>query len=170
MKKYLLLIACLFFVTYANAQTVYKGVPKDLNEETLVFVKYDQLEVPERLKGRHRKIALHHITAHNEKNAPIANQQLEEEVKNYPFKCKVIYYSELTTLKSTDYKYVFMFDPIKWIHEDAVFATGNSQPLLIKDIKSGDTYKLKEFSSTFVYNYKGLIKHLNEKVRKAYNL
>lgn len=171
MRNHLCLLACLLFLgSYAHAQTVRHGLPKDLDKETMVFVKYDQLVVPADLKGRHRKIAEHNITAHNEKKAPVANQQLEEEVKNYPFNYKVIQYSELATLKDSGYKYVFMFDPITWIHERALFATGNTQPLLIKDLHSGDTYELKEFSSTFVYAYKNLIRHLNGRVKHEYRL
>src|SRR5687768_16913013 len=121
------------------------------------------------------------LNNHNEV-IPTSNKQLRDGIKSYPFKYIVASVNQLDSLSKANYKYALYYPGQEKVKTGSRMGTtsrgqsGNQtvnitvEKLVIIDLQNNDEYFVHEFSQTFVYYYKGLIKEFMKKLNKQYNL
>ena len=131
-----------------------RELPADLKTETILFLKFDSVELPaERPKGR-AKVDYIKWKNHNEM-VPRYNKELRESAKSYPYKYKIISMTDTANYKSHGAKYLFWMNSFDAFTEKVTYRSGhwhgagsnrtftaadNGTALGIIDLTSGRTY------------------------------
>ena len=183
---FLLLVNTNLFAQFSETPgKSFKQLPPDLNKETLIFLKHDSVDVPNKKPKSMNAFEYNRLRNHNNV-IPVSNKQLKEAAKEYPFKYIIASISEVDSLSKANYKYVYYspaFEKVKTgqrmgTKSSVSFSPGKQttkttyviQNIVLVNLENNDLYYVGEYSETFVYYYKGLIKDFVKKVKKQYNL
>lgn len=103
MTSLLITVIASFSISVATAQegeaNVKKGIPPDLKESKVVFLRYDSTEVDAKDKK-----SSYYQKRHN-KNVPDANKEWAAAAKEYPYSYVIASRKDLDALKEKGYKY-----------------------------------------------------------------
>ena len=141
--------------------------PLNLPACKIIFLEYDQLEIPEDMKRGYKKT----YKLRNEA-AEKANKELAKAAKDYPYKYIIASRDEVDKLSEQGYKYVLESPLMQGYNsgEDMVDEGGLSliANLEIMDLHSSASYPIFSFGEDEVYDYKGIMKHFNKLLGKAF--
>lgn len=162
-----ILFIALLFPFCGLAQKPAELFPMNLPACKIIFLKYDQLEIPEDMKKGYKKT----YKLRNEA-ADKANKDLENAAKDYPYEYTIAFRSEVDKLSAEGYKYV-LESPLMLGYNSGEDMRDESGELLyanieIMDLHSDDSYPIFSFGEDQVYDYKGIMKQFNKLVGKAF--
>lgn len=159
-----------FFWIFSNlnvfSQTTHKGLPDDLDKETIIFFEYELTpideEMPASMKRMYRK--------RNEASIR-ANKILRSKVKKYPFKYVISKRSEYKSLANTC-KYILESDLMEAGNNGVNLYAGYKKEyvsdLFVKDIRTGDKYTLHKIGTSQIYQPQQVMFKFNRKVKSKY--
>ncbi len=186
MKKWILVIGCGLLISTLGISSIvtatrtvkkstdkeFKGIPDDLNENELLFIRLDSAVVEsEKPKVAEERTRWSIRKMHN-KFVQQANKELLSTVSDYPFDYTVIRRHQLKEYAEEGSKYVLDFKPFTDAQKGIRHA-GKEEivkfPLYILDLTTNNRYILSYVSENFVYKYGGLIKkYLLKAVKSKY--
>jgi hypothetical protein len=151
----------------SHAQKPSELFPLNLPACKIIFLEYDQLEIPEDMKRGYKKT----YKLRNEA-AEKANKELAKAAKDYPYEYTIASRDEVDKLSEQGYKYVLESPLMQGYNsgEDMVDEGGLSliANLEIMDLHSATSYPIFSFGEDEVYDYKGIMKHFNKLLGKAF--
>jgi len=190
MKKRLNLLFILLLVSpviSVYAQKEIKGLPADLDKETIIFLEYEQLPIDKKMKRMER-----HMYKTRNKNAITSNKMLAKKVPDYPFNYVVSRRSEYKDSLAKTCRYVLENDLMTAMNDGVNLFNGysasykatrnsgtktygnkfatSSSPMYILDLKTGDKYLLFKINTNETYYYKGIMKKLLKRIKKKYKI
>lgn len=141
--------------------------PLNLPACKIIFLEYDQLEMPEDMKRGYKKT----YKLRNEA-AEKANKALAAGAKDYPYEYTIARRSDIDKLSAKGYKYVLESPLMQGYNTGDDMRDESGQPLIanleIMDLHSDDSYPIFSFGEDQVYDYKGIMKQFNKLVGKAF--
>lgn len=169
MKK--IWLALLFFPFSLSAQdfTLEEGLPNDLNQEKIIFLKHQAIEVtfnPEESKAE-EYLHLRQIN-HNEVIEE-ANNELEKFAQRYPFEYTISNQSDYKELVLKGHKYVLESEVYDYDHlnrhpeEDELIVF----EYFLIDLYNGKAYKVFELDEMKVYDAKLLIRKFSRVLKRG---
>jgi hypothetical protein len=169
MGKIWLFILMLPFLLSAQDFILEEGLPDDLNQEKVIFLKHQAIEVtfdPE--KGSAEEYLHLRQINHNEVIEE-ANNELEEFAKRYPFEYTVSNQSDYKELVLKGYKYVLQSEVYDY---DYLYRHPEEDELIVFeyfliDLYNGKAYKVFELDEMKVYDAKLLIRRFSRKLKRG---
>ena len=165
MTRFLLLF--LLLPLAGLAQKPSELFPLNLPACKIIFLEYDQLEIPEDMKKGYKKT----YKLRNEA-AEKANKELAAAAKDYPYEYIIASRDEVDKLSAKGYKYVLESPLMQGYNSGEDMLDPSGQPLIanleIMDLHSDDSYPIFSFGEDKVYDYKGIMKQFNKLVGKAF--
>lgn len=150
--------------------TILNGVPKDLDQHKIIFLKHEHFKVTADPKeSRAQKYVYHRQKTHN-KVIDESNQELAAAALAYPFQYALASQSSYQNLIAAGYKYVLISQVYKNEHlkthpeEDELIVF----EYFILDVRANIAYKVFEMDEMKVYDSKMLIRRLNKQVKKDF--
>lgn len=168
MKKFWLALLFLPFLLSAQEFTLEEGLPDDLHQEKVIFLKHQAIEVtfdPE--KGSAEEYLHLRQVNHNEVIEE-ANNELEKFAKRYPFEYTISNQSDYKTLVLEGHKYVLESEVYDYDH---LYRHPEEDELIVFeyfliDLYNAKAYKVFELDEMKVYDAKLLIRKLSRKLKR----
>jgi len=158
----------LFFASNLYSQKEIKGLPSNLDKETIIFLEYELLPIDETMSAPVRSM---YKVRNN--NAPVSNAQLNEQAKEYPFKYVISNRSVYKDSLASTCRYVleneYMEAYNNGVNLNYEINSVSESPMYILDLKTGDKYKLFGINAGETYYYTGIMKKFVKTVKKEYN-
>ena len=195
MNRIILLLLLGTVLTTASAQNLYdegtskykiekrsiRDLPEDLKTETLLFLKFDSIDVPAKRPKGYDKVQFIQYHNHNEK-VPKLNKELRESAAKYPYKYKIISMTDTAKYKSYGAKYLFWMNSFDAFTEGRTYGPsghfeggtyvsngGEGTALGIADLTSNKKYLISwTIGMSRTYMYREMIGMLNNKIRKQF--
>lgn len=147
----------------------YKDYPGNLNNETIIFLEYEQIPIEEKLPGYFKK-----MYEDRNRTATKSNEILGEKVKKYPFKFIVSRRSEYKDSLKNTCRYVLENDIMEqynngvsiYIDKKEVYKSN----MFIRDLKTGEKYILFHLDYNHAYDYEYIMEKFIKEVRRKYQL
>jgi hypothetical protein len=164
--------ACIIILSFSvcnlYSQKECQGLPSDLNKETIIFLEYELLPIDETLSG-----PVKNMYKVRNNNAPVANGQLNEQAKEYPFRYVISKRSVYKDSLASTCRYVleneYMEAYNNGVNLNYEMNSASVSPMYIKDLKTGDKYELFNINAGEAYYYTGIMKKFVKAVKKEYN-
>lgn len=162
------LIFFLFIFSNFNSfsQKTHKGLPKDLDKETIIFFEYEQTPIDEEMTRSMKRM----YKKRNEISIR-ANKILRSKVKKYPFKYVVSKRSEYKNL-TNNCKYILESDLMEAANNGVNLYAGYKKEyvsdLFVKDIRTGDKYILHKIGTSQIYQPQHILRRFYRKVKSNY--
>lgn len=167
LKSSFLILFLVSIISNIYSQKEFKGIPNNLNRETIIFLEYEQIPIDTSM----RKVLKRMYRSRNIE-APKANKQLHEEAKNYPFKYVISKRSAYKDSLINSCRYVLENDIMEAYNNGvnlyAGYNTEYKSPMYILDLKTGDKYKLFDIETHHGYYYKYIMRKFIKKVNKKF--
>ncbi|MEX2380610.1 MAG: hypothetical protein WD530_07685 [Vicingaceae bacterium] len=169
MKKLWLVFFLFPFLLYAQDFILEEGLPDDLHQEKVIFLKHQAIEVtfdPE--KGSAEEYLHLRQINHNEVIEE-ANEELEKFAKRYPFKYTISNQSDYKELVLKGYKYVLESEVYDYDH---LYRHPEEDELIVFeyfliDLYNAKAYKVFELDEMKVYDAKLLIRRFSRKLKRG---
>lgn len=165
MHRILLLLFILPFS--GTAQKPAELFPLNLPACKIIFLEYDQLEIPEDMKRGYKKTYKLRNAA-----AEKANKELAAAAKDYPYEYIIASRDEVDKLSAKGYKYVLESPLMQGYNTGEDMLDPDGRPLVanleIMDLHSDASFPIFSFGEDQVYDYKGIMKQFKKLVRKAF--
>lgn len=152
-----------------NAQKVLKGIPDDLAESRIIFLKHDSVKVEKPVDNdRIALIRYKNQQMHNSK-VQKANTQLLELAKEYPNTYTIAYRKDVDALKASGYKYLLDCLAFENLKKGDFKSNSNftyMYELFIRDLENNYMYTLKgSVAEMEVYDYKKMMRVLMKNLK-----
>jgi len=166
----IILFLLAFPLTLFSQTVIKEGVPKDLDQEKIIFLKHEEIEITADKKGKKADKYLYLRQSNHNNVIKEANDKLKVAALEYPFKYALSTKSKYESLLGAGYKYVFTSNVYSNDHlmgqpaEDELIVF----EYFILDVKEDVAFKVFEMDEMKVYDSKLMMRKLNKEVRKAY--
>jgi hypothetical protein len=165
------ILSLLFLPLVCFGQTTFlNGVPKDLDESKIIFLKHESIKVTaDPMENKAEKYIYHRQTTHN-KVIEEANQELMTAAIEFPYEYAFATQSSYKNLVPAGYKYVL----ISQVYKNEYLKSHPKKNELIVfeyfilDVTSDIAYKVFEMDEMKVYDSKMLIRKLLKAVKKEF--
>lgn len=165
-----------------------RKLPEDLKTETILFLKFDSIDLPDKRPKDYDK-ALYIKRKHHNKSVPKLNKELYKSAKKYPFPYKIVSMTDRTNFSARNLhnaKYLFYMNSFDAFHDGVIYyrvstqnysyvTTANSPSaeimLGIVDLQSRKTYLIsRNIGISQTYKYGNMIFRLRERIRKQFEV
>lgn len=175
---------CILFISLnTHAQSDTSGnLPLDLPTETLLFLKFDSLELPSERPAGMSKDYFKKWSEHN-KQVPKHNAKLRTALGRYPYPYSIVSMKDARNYASQGFRYMLWLNTFESVQQnshasdiiglsDAGNFCSSSVPntqLLIIDMTSDKKYVVdKKFSAGFTYRYDKIMEPLLKMIQKEF--
>lgn len=152
----------------ANAQKNTNLLPKDLENEKVIFLEYERIENDVNMPYAQRK-----KNSHRNKVSITANKELKLHATYYPFGYIISNRSEYHNLVDRGFKYVLENDMMNsYNYGENVNAGTNTiytSSMYLKDLETGERFELFSVKQHLIYNYEDIMKKFCKLVNKEYD-
>ena len=147
------------------------GLPKDLNQEKVIFLNHEKIEVKADKKNGALGKYLHLRQINHNVVVEEANKKLVVAAMSYPFEYAISSYSQYESILKAGYKYVLISNVYEYQH---LFFQPTEDELIVfeyflLDTKNNVAFKVFEMDEMKVYDSKMMIRKLNKKLKKHYS-